>query len=683
MADITLGQTITGSLTSDDPKYSNGITVYDRYNFVGLDAARQLTIKVNRNLFDGFEIVLRNADTGKIIDYTIDAIGSGDASISATTFPGVNYSLDVSDFNADFSFFTGTYYNISNGFGPYTLSTVDGGKATSIVTTDKVQRNLDNAGIPRIGTVGADGKFFPLASSISSTVTDVAVSPNGQFYGIGGGVFLLRIDPSQQTGDQIQYANGVGVLSIIKDTRGFSFSGSFDAIEFANNKLYALYRTGTGDKLYTIDTTTPAPSITAGYTATLVGDLPAGLLNKGGDMVYDAANRRFLVTAEGLPNNDALWQIPIDNPAGATSIGLTGFADVTGINFENGQLTGFTGGTSPSRISINAATGAGTLDRAISGITGISGAVTIPAATTRNDLNGDGKADILWRNDYGSVALWQMNGSSVTTGSLTSIPNIDPSWKVTGTGDFNGDGKSDVLWRNTNGSIAVWAMNGATVTSSTLTSTPTLDNSWTTAGNGDYNGDGKADILWRNTNGAIVVWAMDGATVTSSTKTSTPSLDNSWKVAGNSDFNGDGKSDILWRNDDGSIALWQMDGAAITSFTAIAKLSIDWKIAGTGDFNGDRKADILWRNDDGRVVLWQMNGAAITSSSLTSTPSRDSSQTVAGIGDYNGDGRADILWRKDTGALDVWQMNGSTVVSSTLTSVAADGSNWKIAAPII
>jgi hypothetical protein len=33
--------------------------------------------------------------------------------------------------------------------------------------------------------------------------------------------------------------------------------------------------------------------------------------------------------------------------------------------------------------------------------------------------------------------------------------------------------------------------------------------------------------------------------------------------------------------------------------------------------------------------------------------------------------------------VEVWQMNGSTVVSSTLTSVAADGSNWKIAAPII
>jgi FG-GAP-like repeat len=309
--------------------------------------------------------------------------------------------------------------------------------------------------------------------------------------------------------------------------------------------------------------------------------------------------------------------------------------------------------------------------------------LTVTSGSSPNDFNGDGKSDILWRNDYGSIAVWQMNGATVTSGNLTSVPNIDPSWKAAGTGDFNGDGKVDVLWRNTSGAAAVWTMDGATVKSSTATSTPTLDNSWKTVGTGDYNGDGKSDILWRNTNGAVVVWAIDGATVKSSTATSTPTLDSSWKVAGNSDFNGDGKADILWRNDDGSVALWQMNGAAITASTAITKVSTDWKIAGTGDFNGDGKADVLWRNDDGRVALWQMNGAAITSSSLTSTPSRDSSQTIAGIGDYNGDGKADILWRKDSGALEVWQMNGSTMVSSTLTSVAADGSNWKIAAPII
>jgi FG-GAP-like repeat/Calx-beta domain/von Willebrand factor type A domain len=302
--------------------------------------------------------------------------------------------------------------------------------------------------------------------------------------------------------------------------------------------------------------------------------------------------------------------------------------------------------------------------------------------STRNDFNGNNKSDILWRNDNGNIALWQMKGATVKSSSLTSVSNLDSSWKVSGTGDFNGDSKSDILWRNTNGAVVVWTMDGATVKSSSLASTPSLDNSWKTVGTGDYNGDGKSDILWRNTNGAVVVWAMDGATVKSSTKTSTSSLDSSWKVAGNSDFNGDGKSDILWRNDDGSVALWQMNGSAITASTTVAKLSADWKIAGTGDFNGDNKADILWRNDNGSVALWQMNGAAITSSTQTSTSSLDNSWTVTGIGDYNGDGKSDISWRNTSGAAVVWTMDGAAVTSSLLTSAAADNS-WKIAAPII
>jgi uncharacterized delta-60 repeat protein len=296
---------------------------------------------------------------------------------------------------------------------------------------------------------------------------------------------------------------------------------------------------------------------------------------------------------------------------------------------------------------------------------------------TRNDFNGDGNSDILWRNNDGSVAQWQMNGKNVTP---SAIGKLTSDWTIAGTGDFNGDSKADILFTNTNGAIATWQMDGSTVAKTSTIGNITSD--WKIAGTGDFNGDGKSDILWRNTNGAVAIWAMDGATVKSSTLTSTPTLDASWKTAGTGDFNGDGKSDILWRNDDGSVALWQMNGANITTSTLVSKLSSDWKINGTGDFNGDGKTDILWRNDDDSVVLWQMDGSNITSSSRTSTPSLAQSWKTAGVDDYNGDGKADILWRNDN-SLAVWQMNGSMVVSSTLTSVPADSNSWKIAAPIL
>ena len=154
-------------------------------------------------------------------------------------------------------------------------------------------------------------------------------------------------------------------------------------------------------------------------------------------------------------------------------------------------------------------------------------------AAGTGDFNGDGKSDILWRNDDGSVALWQMSGNTVVNSSLTSTPSLDPSWKINGTADFNGDGKADILWRNANtGAIAIWQMNGSTVVSSSLTSTPSLDPSWKVTGTGDFNGDSKADILWRNDSGSAVVWQMNGANVLSSSLTSVQSLDNAnWKVA--------------------------------------------------------------------------------------------------------------------------------------------------------
>jgi Domain of unknown function (DUF4347)/FG-GAP-like repeat len=311
---------------------------------------------------------------------------------------------------------------------------------------------------------------------------------------------------------------------------------------------------------------------------------------------------------------------------------------------------------------------------------------------TRNDFNNDNKSDILWRNDNGAIALWQMNGATVTP-NLTSFPSRETSWKVAGTGDFNADGKSDILWRNDSGAIDIWTMNGAYVNSFSATSTPSLDPKWETVGTGDFTGDGKTDILWRNTNlndNRVVLWTMDGSNVVSSQLTSTPTLDKSWKAAGTGDFNGDGKSDILWRNDDGSIALWQMNGTNVSSkLTSTPRLDNSWKINGTADFSGDGKFDILWRKDTGEIAIWTMDGTNVVSSQLTSTPSLDNSWQIKGTGDFNGDGKADILWRKDNGITDpttdivaVWTMDGTNILSSTLTSVQPESKAWKVAAPI-
>src|SRR4029077_5443289 len=79
--------------------------------------------------------------------------------------------------------------------------------------------------------------------------------------------------------------------------------------------------------------------------------------------------------------------------------------------------------------------------------------------STPNDYNDDGISDVLWRNNSTeSLATWLMNGSAITSGNNVtsdgSTVTPDSTWSVAGTGDFNGDGTADVLWRqSTTGSL--------------------------------------------------------------------------------------------------------------------------------------------------------------------------------------------------------------------------------------
>src|SRR5205807_925371 len=90
-----------------------------------------------------------------------------------------------------------------------------------------------------------------------------------------------------------------------------------------------------------------------------------------------------------------------------------------------------------------------------------------PAARVRRDFNGDGKADILWRNSgTGENTIWLMNGAAISSAAVFATVS-DLNWTVAGTGDFDGDGKSDILWRNAaTGDTTIWLMNGATISSS-------------------------------------------------------------------------------------------------------------------------------------------------------------------------------------------------------------------------
>jgi hypothetical protein len=60
-------------------------------------------------------------------------------------------------------------------------------------------------------------------------------------------------------------------------------------------------------------------------------------------------------------------------------------------------------------------------------VVGLGGTVhRIATLTTAGDFDADGKADILWRHTAGDVALWLMNGGSVS--STVGLGNVPLAW---------------------------------------------------------------------------------------------------------------------------------------------------------------------------------------------------------------------------------------------------------------
>jgi len=104
---------------------------------------------------------------------------------------------------------------------------------------------------------------------------------------------------------------------------------------------------------------------------------------------------------------------------------------------------------------------------------------------------------------------------------VTALGNVGTNWKIAGIGDFNGDGHADILWRDGAGNGAMWEMNGHAVQLvAGLGNVGTA--AWKIQGTGDFNGDGNADILFQNTNGTPVIWTMNGPNVTSVTSLANP-----------------------------------------------------------------------------------------------------------------------------------------------------------------
>jgi hypothetical protein len=105
---------------------------------------------------------------------------------------------------------------------------------------------------------------------------------------------------------------------------------------------------------------------------------------------------------------------------------------------------------------------------------------------TTGDLDANGTQDIIWRAvsgpAQGALFVWLMDGRMVR--GATYLDPISTDWQIVGTGDFNGDGTADILWRNfgvgavDRGLLYFWMMNGPRVVAGTGYGVTNADLTW-------------------------------------------------------------------------------------------------------------------------------------------------------------------------------------------------------------
>jgi hypothetical protein len=350
-------------------------------------------------------------------------------------------------------------------------------------------------------------------------------------------------------------------------------------------------------------------------------------------------------------------------------------ASYAGFAFQQTGVLGFNGaflniGTANARL-VTAASASGGVDLvAANRFTGLA------------DFDGDGHSDLLWREVGGHFSTWSVSGNADGNQfamNSTYVGWVDTNWTIAETFDFNGDGRSDILWREQDaGQFTIWNGQGSSWADNSY-SNNTVASDWTIAGVGDLNGDGRDDIVWRRDSGAFSTWQSTG-TGFNTNVTYDSSVASDWQIVGLADFDGDNKDDLVWRNQgSGAFSVWSSTGNGFTPNTYYdASVDTSWHIDGLADFNGDGKDDILWRHDgDGVLTTWQSTGSGFNAN-VYDDHSVSPVWQVAKTGDFNNDGKADLMFRNVAdGTFTTWESNGDGFDPNVI-SDSSVGTNWQV-----
>ncbi|CAF3308762.1 unnamed protein product [Rotaria sp. Silwood2] len=324
-------------------------------------------------------------------------------------------------------------------------------------------------------------------------------------------------------------------------------------------------------------------------------------------------------------------------------------ADVNG-DGKNDTIVAYSGS---NNVGIFLNSGIGTFTAQANPLTIVDG--TTPVSVTTDDVNGDGKIDIIVAySGSNNVGVFLNSGTGTFTAQANplTIANGKKPVSVT-TDDVNGDGKIDIIVAYSGSNNVGVFLNSGTATF-TAQANPLIIAGTTTPESvttDDVNGDGKLDIIVAYSGSNNVGVFLNSGT---GTFTAQPNL---LTIAGTTtpvsvttaDVNGDGKPDIIVAySGSNNVGVFLNSGTG--TFTAQTNSLI---IAGAttpvsvvaGDVNADGKPDIIVAYSGSNNLGAFLNSGTGTFTAQTNLITLAGATTPASVvaGDVNADGKPDII----------------------------------------
>ena len=270
-----------------------------------------------------------------------------------------------------------------------------------------------------------------------------------------------------------------------------------------------------------------------------------------------------------------------------------------------------------------------------------------PGQTGYADVNGDGKADMIFQGTDNTFWLSFSTGAGFATPRAVLKHGGPFAPGQTGYADVNGDGKADMIFQGTDNTFWLSLSTGVGF----ATPRAVLKHGGPFApGQTDYadvNGDGKADMIFQGTDNYFWLSLSTGsgfATPQNVLKHGGPWAPGQTDYA---DVNGDGKADMIFQGADNKFWLSLSTGAGFATPQLVHQHGGPFRPGQTdyADVNGDGKADMIFQGADNTFWLSLSTGAGFATPRAVLKHGGPFAPGQTGYADVNGDGKADMIFQ--------------------------------------